>query len=597
LNIEQQILSQIVHNEQYARAVLPHLKKEYFSDEAAQNVLQIIEKFTTKYPSIPSIGALQVEIDTIGLNQDAFDAASQLITTIKYNDPVDYEWMLDQTEKYCQEKAMNIALREAITIQTDPERSNGEITQIMQDALSVTFDSKIGHDYFDNAEERYDKLHSRAEKIPFDIEILNTITQGGIEKKTLNIIMSGCVHPETTVLARWKHDGVERIKTITMIKLKELLDAETEVDVHSPDGFVRVLEFVEKGLFEEYIIRSGHRQVRCNADHLVKTTWGWERTEVIAAMTETYDDVHLASIDGYVEGAALATGMMIPIVDIVVDHENHRYYANGVESHNTNVGKSLIMCHLAAANVLQGMNVLYITAEMSEEKIAQRIDANLIDLPLDKHKDMPKKWFIDRVAEIKKKSGGRFIVKEYAANAAHAGHIRHLLQELRQKKGFVPDIIYVDYINIMACQRYSTKVARHLYIQGIAEELRAIGQTEEIPVWSATQTNREGAKSSDADITDVSEAWGLPATADFFLIVIQPDELAELGQYLVKQEKSRYDDKGKHRKFTIGVDKSRMKLHDLDVQPYLAGNTYEQDIPVFDNTESGERLGFEGFRK
>jgi replicative DNA helicase len=490
LNIEQQILSQIVHNEQFARAVLPHLKKDYFSDPAAQKVLQVIEKFTAKYPTIPSIGALQVEIDTIGLDQPSFDSASQLISMMKQNDPVDYEWMLDQTEKYCQEKAMNIALREAITIQSDPERSNGEITSVMQDALSVTFDSRIGHDYFDDAGSRYDSLHSHAEKIPFDIDILNTITQGGVEKKTLNIIMSGCVHPDTTVLARWDHDGIERIKTITMTKLKELIDPENVVSVYSPDGFVKVLDYVEKGLFEEYIIRSGPRQVRCNADHLIKTTWGWERTEVVANMVEEYDTIHIATVNGWNNGSAVATGMMIPIVDIVVDHENHRYYANGIESHNTNVGKSLIMCHMASANILQGLNVLYITAEMSQEKIAQRIDANLIDLPLDKHKEMPRQWFVERVADIKKKSGGKFIVKEYAANAAHAGHIRHLLQELKQKKGFVPDILYVDYINIMACQRYSTKVPRHQYIQGIAEELRAIGQTEKIPVWSATQTNR-----------------------------------------------------------------------------------------------------------
>ena len=599
MNIEEQILSQIVHNESFARAVLPHVKKEYFADRSAQTLFDVIDKFTTKYTSVPSIGALSVEVDKLEVDGDDHTDLEQLVATIKPKEPVDLAWIIDQTEEYCKERAMQLALREAITIQGDPERSNGEITKIMQDALGITFDSKVGHDFFEDAGARYDDLHSVASKIPFDLEVLNQATQGGVEKATLNVIMAGCVHPETEVMARYTYADVERIRAISMVKLKSLIDENIEVDVWSPDGYVRVLEFVDKGLYQEYAISTDNGlMLRCNADHMVKTYYGWETAETLARMCEAKTcRINLETNDGPQSSIVVRYETMIPIVDIVVDHENHRYYANGIESHNTNVGKSLMMCHLAAADVLKGMNVLYITAEMSEKKISQRIDANLIDMPLDHYKDMPKQWFLDRIETIKKKCGGRIIVKEYAGNAAHVGHIRHLLQELRQKKGFKPDVIYVDYINIMACQRYKASgVPKHQYIQAIAEELRSLGQTEDVPVWTATQTNRAGFGSSDPDITDVAEAWGLPHTADWFIIVIQPDDLAEMGQYLVKQEKSRYDDKNKMRKFIIGVDKTKMKLYDIDKQPNLSGGQYENEIPVFDNGAIAEADDFSSFR-
>lgn len=600
MNIEQQILSQIVHTEPFARAVLPHLKEEYFADKAAKILFNTIEKFTADYTTIPTIPALQVEIDRSTLDQELHDSVTLFIEAIKPREPVNVEWLTDRTEEYCQERAMDLALREAIQIKSDPKRSAGEIPKIMQDALNVNFDSKIGHNYFADAEERYDKAHSDTAKIPFDLDTFNEATNGGVETKTLNIIMAGCVHPETTVNVRYDYEMIQHTKTITMYKLKELLELGIDVEVTSPDGYVGVVEFVEKGMYEEYTIETENANyLRCNADHLVKTYYGWETASNLAAINEAKVEwINIETLTGPSLSMCRKTGMMIPIVDIVVDHENHRYYANNIESHNTNVGKSLMMCHFASADVLAGRKVLYITAEMAAEKIAARIDSNLLDISLDLQKDMPKKWFLEKIAGIKAKCGGEIVVREYASNSAHVGHIRHLLQELKQKQGFVPEVIYVDYLNIMACQRYkASAVPKHQYVQAIAEELRGLGQEMDVPVWSATQTNRAGMTSSDAEMTDVAESWGLPGTVDWFLIVIQPEELAELGQFLCKQEKSRYSNKDKMRKFLIGVDKDKQKLYDLDKQPNLSGGQYEQDLPIFDQGAIAEAESFESFRR
>lgn len=603
MNIEQQILSQIVHNEQYARAVLPHMKEEYLSDKGAKLIFKLIREYTGEYVNVPSIGALQIEVDRAdGIEEDSYSGAMSTLDVMKTREPVDTEWLVKRTEEYCQERAMDLALREAILIQNDPKRSKGEIPHIMQEALQVTFESEIGHDHFDDAEARYDYFHSDVQKIPFDIDILNQATNGGVERKTLNVLMAGCVHPDTEVLIAYKYFDVLKRKTCPIKQVKELMDMGIDVKIFSPDGYVPVAEYVEKGSYEEYLITTedGYT-LRCNADHMVKTFYGWESAENLARICEAkVEQIHVKTQDGDKLATCRKTGMMIPIVDVVIGHENHRYYANRIESHNTNVGKSLMLCHFAAADVLAGRNVLYITAEMSEEKISQRIDANLLDMSLDEYDKMPKKWFLEKIGKIKEKCGGKIIVHEYASNSAHVGHIRHLLQELKLKKGFVPDVIYVDYLNIMKCQRYRPgQVPKHEYVKGIAEELRGLGQTENIPVWSATQTNREGFKSSDADITDVSEAWGLPATVDFFLIIIQPDDLVEMGQFLCKQEKSRYSNKDKLRKFFLGVDKDKQKLYDLDRQPHSAGEHYEADFSDYKFRQDGETeedVPFDQFR-
>jgi replicative DNA helicase len=600
LNIEQQILSQVVHTEAYARAVLPHLKEEYFADKSAKLLFEIIRKYTAEFTTIPSIAALQIEIDRAeGMDEDTHQAAVMFVDEIKPREPLDIEHFLKRTEEYCQERAVDLALREAIMVQNDPKRAKGEIQSIFQEALQVTFDSRIGHSYFDDAEARYDYFHSDVLKLPFDLDTLNRATNGGVERKSLNILMAGCVHPDTLVQIYYAYHGVEKRKIVTMAKLKQLMDEGIAVKVFSPDGYVHVNEFVDKGMYEEYVITTENGEMlRCNAGHMVKTYYGWESAENLAKIyLAKVEAVNIMTRKGPSPAIVKKTGMMIPIVDLEIDHPNHRYYANNIESHNTNVGKTLIMCHFAAADVLAGKKVLYVTAEESQEKISRRIDSNLLNVGLDKYEAMPKDWFLGKLKEIKKKCAGDIVVREYASNSAHAGHIRHLLQELKVKKGFVPDVIYVDYINIMASQRYRPgQVPKHEYIKSIAEELRAIGQTENVPVFSATQTNREGFKSSDADITDVSEAWGLPATADWFLIIIQPDDLVELGQYLCKQEKSRYSNKDYMRKFMLGVDKDKQKLFDLDRQPNLSGGQYEADIPAFDQGAIAEAEGFSQFR-
>lgn len=576
MNLEQQILNQIIHNDDYGRAVLPFLKEDYFSDRTSKLIFNIVKDFITKYNNVPTINALRIELDTKPLEADAFEQANDFVTDIAPSQPVDRQWLLDQTEKYCTERAIENALRESILILDDDKRENGEISHVLSDALAVSFDTEIGHGVFADAEARYDKLHSSTVKIPFALDTLNRVTKGGVDKKTLNIIMAGCTHPDTTeVLAKYSHEGIDRIKTMTLRELTVIVDAGTPIHVDSPDGWVRVVEWVNKGLYPEYVVvtESGV-QLECNEDHLLKTYHGWESVGILEQLaSHNSAPIAIETINGFEPARFKKTDNIIPIFDIVLESDNHQYYTNGIVSHNTNVGKSLMMCDFAASNVLAGMKVLYITCEMAEERIAQRIEANLLDINLDDYDRMPKAWYLKKIEEVKAKTTGEIKIKEYPSNSAHVGNFRHLLHELKLKENFIPDVIYVDYVNIVASERFKPgNTPKHQLVQAVAEELRSLAQRFNVPVFSATQTNRAGFNDSDADITNVAEAWGLPATADWFIIVLQPENMEAMGQFLVKQEKSRYDDKSKMRQFIIGVDKGKMRLFDIDEQPYLAGN-------------------------
>tara|TARA_R110000772_G_scaffold426_7_gene1557 strand:- start:153 stop:1553 length:1401 start_codon:yes stop_codon:yes gene_type:complete len=441
------ILRHLLNDEDFARRTLPYLKSEYFHDRLEKTVYQEIDKFINKYNSLPTKEALTLEMDNRDdLSDEQFSSTSSLISSLDGED-ADKQWLTDTTENWCQEKAIYNAIMNSIAILDGNDKKNdkGAIPELLSDALSVSFDPNIGHDFLDDAESRYDFYHRVEERVPFDLEYLNRITKGGLPNKTLNIILAG-----------------------------------------------------------------------------------------------------------------------------------------------TGVGKSLAMCHMASANLLSGKNVLYVTMEMSEERIAQRIDANLLNVTLDDLEALSKDMYDKKIERVRGKTSGKLIVKEYPTASAGSGHFRHLLNELRLKRSFVPDIIYIDYLNICASSRVKagSQVNSYTLIKAIAEELRGLAVEFNLPLVSATQTTRSGYGNSDVELTDTSESFGLPATADMMIALVSSEELEDLGQIMVKQLKNRYSDTNPKR-FVVGIDRAKMRLFDCE-------QTAQEDVgyddkPIFDQSTFGKR--------
>ena len=423
--IEFLILKNLIHNEKYLRKSIPFIKSEYFEDPHQKMVYEEIFSFVEKYNELPTKEVLSIEVEKRDdINEDSFKSVTHLISCLDES-PVENEWLIDTTEKWCRDRAIYLALLDSIAIADgkDDKKGRDAIPSILSDALAVSFDNHIGHDYLQDYEERYEFYHQKEEKIPFDLEFFNKITKGGLPNKTLNIALAG-----------------------------------------------------------------------------------------------------------------------------------------------TGVGKSLFMCHVASSCLLQDKNVLYITMEMAEEKIAERIDANLLNVGIQDIVDLPKPMFSTKVNNITKKTMGSLVIKEYPTASAHSGHFKALLTELSLKKSFKPDIIFVDYLNICASSRYraNANVNSYSYIKAIAEELRGLAVETNVPIVSATQTTRSGYGSSDVELTDTSESFGLPATADLMFALISTEELEDLNQILVKQLKNRYNDPTIYKRFVIGIDRAKMRLYDCE---------------------------------
>jgi replicative DNA helicase len=421
--IEETILRNLIYNEQYYRKVVPFIKADYFQEYHEKIVFEEIADFAAKYDKVPTKEVLTINLQNRGdLTEETFKNSVQGINSLS-DEWVDYDWLLDATEKWCQDRAIYLALMQSIKIADggDKKFTKGAIPSILQDALAVSFDEHIGHDYIEQSSDRYEFYHRKEEKIPFDLEKFNFITKGGLPNKTLNIALAG-----------------------------------------------------------------------------------------------------------------------------------------------TGVGKSLFMCHMAGSALTQGYNVLYITCEMAEEKIAERIDANLLNVSVKDIMELPEVLFNSKVNEISRKTQGKLIIKEYPTASAHAGHFKALLSDLKLKKDFAPDLIFVDYLNICASVRYKGAVVNsYTYVKAIAEELRGLAVESNVPIVSATQTTRSGYGNSDPDLTDTSESFGLPATADFMFALISTEELEQQGRILVKQLKNRYNDPTASRKFILGIDRSKMRLYDV----------------------------------
>jgi replicative DNA helicase len=424
MNLEVTILSNLVYNEKYMRKVLPFIKSEYFQAREYKIIFLEIHEYISQYEALPSLNAIGIECqERTDLTEDQFKEVIKVLNVLS-DDPTDYDWLVDATEKWCQERAIYLSLMESVKIADgqDSKRDKGAIPQILSEALGVSFDQHVGHDYVSDATARYDFYHRKEDKIPFDLSFFNKITKGGLPNKTLNIALAG-----------------------------------------------------------------------------------------------------------------------------------------------TGVGKSLFMCHCAASALLQGKNVLYITMEMAEEKIAERIDANLLNIPIQQLGDLPKVMFEKKITNLSKKTQGKLIIKEYPTASAHVGHFKSLISDLLLKRSIRPDIIFVDYLNICASQRYKGSIVNsYTYVKAIAEELRGLAVECNVPIVSATQTTRSGYGSSDVDLTDTSESFGLPATADLMFALISTEELEGMNQIMVKQLKNRYNDPTSNKRFCVGIDRAKMRLYDVE---------------------------------
>ena len=449
--IEQSILSNLINNEQYFRKSIPFLRQEYFQDRSHKLAFKLIDDYVKKYSSQPTTKALAIDLENEPLNQEEIDNVKTLINSLDAEPIKDGEWLIDQTEKFCQDKAIYNAIMSSINIlDGKTDKTKNAIPQILSDALAVSFDTNVGHDFLEDYESRYDFYHKKEQRIPFDLEYFNKITKGGIPNKTLNIALAG-----------------------------------------------------------------------------------------------------------------------------------------------TGVGKSLFMCHCAAANLTRGNNVLYITLEMAEEKIAERIDANLLNVTVDELAMLPKDAYDKKIERVRGKTNGKLIIKEYPTATAGSANFRHLFNELKIKKGFVPDIVYIDYLNICNSSRIKQggSVNSYTYIKAIAEELRGLAVEQNVPIISATQTTRSGYTNTDLGLEDTSESFGLPATADFMFALISSEELQDLNQMMVKQLKNRYSDPSTNRKFVIGVDRPKMKLYDVEqeAQADLADDKKDDDdTPLFDRSKNNK---------
>ncbi len=440
-SIEALVVNSLVFSQEYTRQVLPHLKSEYFEDHNNRVVFEELSKYLVAYDNLPTKDALNIEVENRrDLNESTYKEIKTLIDNLD-EEPHESQWLVDTTEKWCSDRAIYIALLESIQIADgngDAKQSRDAIPSILSNALGVSFDNSVGHDYFEEADERFAFYHRREDKIPFDLEFFNRITKGGLPNKTLNIALAG-----------------------------------------------------------------------------------------------------------------------------------------------TGVGKSLFMCHCAASNLSLGKNVLYITMEMAEEKIAERIDANLLNVDCRQLEKLPKPMFDSKIEKLMKKTKGRLIVKEYPTASAHVGHFKALLQELAIKKSFIPDIIYIDYLNICASARYKGAIVNsYTYVKAIAEELRGLAVEADLPIISATQTTRSGYGNSDVDLTDTSESFGLPATADFMFALISTEDLEQENKIMVKQLKNRYNDPTANKRFALGIDRNKMRLYDCQEQDNIIDSNQDTSEPV-----------------
>jgi len=448
--IEKTVISNLVFNEDYYRKVYPYVQVEYFDDNSLKKIFETYSTYVEEFKEPPSIEALKISLDKRkDLNEDGYKEVMSTVDSLALDNDTNIDWLVSETEKFCQDKDLFNSIRKAILIMDGEDKVNekGSIPELLSKSLSISFDSSIGHDFIDDADSRYDFYHRKEERLPFDIEMLNKVTKGGLPRKSMSVLLA--------------------------------------------------------------------------------TTGG---------------------------------------------------------------GKSLVKCHMAASYLMQGKNVVYITMEMAEERIAERIDANMMDTSLDDLKIMPRDVYEKRINRIKDKTTGKLVVKEYPTGSAHAGHFRHLLNELKMKRGFTPDVIFIDYLNICASSRVKGAAQANSYtlVKSIAEEIRGLAMEFNCAIVTSSQYNRDAYGNSDVDLTNTSESMGITHTADCILGIISSEDLDNLGQIMFKQLKNRWNDLNYYRRFVVGIDRSKMQIYDLEDN---AQQNIQNDNPTANTTPNGPAFG------
>lgn len=554
------ILKNLIHNPEYSVKVISYLLPEYFDNRLESMLMEEISSFVSKYDSLPSEDALKIMVQGRDLSISRKEIEDKFSSFLKLEEEKNLEWLVDSTEKFCQDAALRNAILKSVDIVEGNEESltKESIPDILKDALSVGFDTSIGHNYFEDAESRLEFNTSEVIRLPIGIDKIDKITKGGLKPKTLTIFYAGCVHPKTTVHVRINN----KTKICFIGEIKEFLERYDLVEVESPDGWVKVSEYVEKGEYEEYQLNLTNTYTefptRTNSEHLYETTLGWYSAEQLSEMEE---GLHFLTRKGYEHGYVTRNpGSKIPIVDILVDHPNHRYYTDNVSSHNTGVGKTHFMCAIAANLIRDGKNVLYISMEMYEEAIGERIDANLIDIDIGEVYLNPNR-FLKRLNHVKEKSKGGLVIKEYPTCSASTADFERLLDELKIKKGFVPELICVDYMSICKSRRY--KVAgtnSYTYVKGISEELRAMAQKYNVAVITGAQVNRGGFGAEKIEMTDAAESFGGNFIADLVLGLNIDKNNPDKDTMIVSQLKNRYSSIDNMSKFLVRIDRSKMRV-------------------------------------
>jgi len=571
--IETSILRGLLYSEEYSRKVYPYLQSDFF-DSTTKTIFNFYRDLFDKYNKMPNVEAMVVSMQKSKLQEGEYEQVISALETVvsSCNDAIDVDWLIDETESYCKSRALYNAIYKSVDIieGNDKKLDINALPDIINDALGVGFTTTIGSDYLDDIESRYTRYLSKEDKLEFPIDALNILSNGGLPKKTLNVILAGCVHPDTKITFKVDLSNGHMSNPITahVSVVKDLL-VDYVVYVTSPDGYVPVKEYVDKGKWIAYNVHTSKCDIQVNENHLFETNNGWMFAKDIVGRE---DLLVLSNNDVYIPITVTKTADIIPIVDLVIDHPNHRYYTDGISSHNTNVGKSALMAWLAGEWLKKNKSVLYISMEMSEEAVQERIDANLLNLTTDELHNADKlgtlEEFKKKIKNIALRTTGKLIVKEFPTSGAHAGHFRLLLKELKQKKKFVPDIIFIDYINICASSRYKSMsgVNSYSYIKAIAEELRGLAVEFAVPVVSATQTNREGYGDGSPDMTSVSDSFGLSMTVDWMIAAVTNEELAKMNNMLLLLLKTRYGNKAKATTQAIKCDYDHMRFTDVTME-------------------------------
>jgi hypothetical protein len=598
LSTEGLIFNQLLHNQEFFYKVFPFLSESYF-EEGNKVLFRTFKYHFDKYDKPASKEILDVYLsNNKHINESLFKAAINTLNEIKDPIVVEYEPLLDIAEKFCQDKSLYNALAKSVSIfdKETPENPKSSIPELLNEALGVTFNTDIGTDYIDDAKKRFERLNKKHSKIPFRIDILNDITDGGFELKTVNVFLASCVTEDTKVKIRNIKiiDELERrfyVLHVEIKDLKNLLINGEDFEIWTPDGWQKVGAYIEKGKKKIYSITCQGVTTRAAGKHLFETKNGWEYTEDLAGK----ENFFLCDDDLFHRGYVEDKGEFENVVDIEILHEKHRYFTNNISSHNTGVGKSAIKCALSADYALEKHDVLYLTMEMAEEKIAQRLDANLFNKTLSQVKNMAEDEFMTNIDYIAKKGMGKIIVKEYPTVGVHMGHIESLLRELKLKKKFIPKIVCLDYLNICLSKRVGIGAGSYMFVKAIIEEFRGLAVKYNFCGITSTQGDRSTIESSDIGLQNVSESKGINDTADFVLGLMAPEDVKAQGLLLCKQLKSRYGDVNRKRRFALLFDSEKMIIEDSDnvVVPGFNGDKEEaamSEVSQFDKSTGGRYL-------